>query len=77
MNVIYNSKHFWVLLYPAQQGFELIDKSWLRTLYLDGADASAFCRRMSDIPQGERTHDAVDALLDEICNEAAQPVIVH
>ena len=39
MNVIYSSKHFWILSYPEQQGFELFDKYHLRTLFLDGASA--------------------------------------
>ena len=36
MNVVYNSDHYSVLSYPAQDSVELVDKSAGRMLFLQG-----------------------------------------
>ena len=55
MNVIYSSDHFWIFAYPAQHGFELVDKCGLRTVYLDGAFAWHFRHEMEEIPEEDRS----------------------
>jgi hypothetical protein len=77
MNVIYSSKHFWILAYPEQQSFELFDKVCLRTLFLDGPLASNFCQAMEKIPETERNQERIDALLDEFCDESAHSIVFH
>lgn len=77
MNVIYSSKQFWILAYPEQHSFELFDKQWLRTLFLDGPLAMHFREAMGDIPETERNEERIDALLDEFCDEAAQSIVFH
>jgi len=77
MNVIYSSDHFWILAYPAQQGFELFDKESLRILYLDGPSASHFRQAMEEIPEGERDEENIDAFLDDYCDGAARPIVFH
>jgi hypothetical protein len=77
MNVIYSSKQFWILAYPEQHSFELFDKQWLRTLFLDGPLATHFCEAMGDIPETERNEERIDALLDEFCDESAHSVVFH
>ncbi|HEX6734565.1 MAG TPA: DUF3567 family protein [Azonexus sp.] len=77
MNVIYSSEHFWILAYPAQQGFELFDKDGMRTLFLQGASAHHFCHAMEEIPEDERDIDTIDAFLDDYCSGAARPIVIH
>ncbi|MBK7417428.1 MAG: DUF3567 family protein [Dechloromonas sp.] len=77
MNVIYSSKHFWILSYPEQQGFELFDKYHLRTLFLDGASAQNFRHAMEEIPESQRNEEEFDAWLDGLCDENAQPIVFH
>lgn len=77
MNVIYSSEHFWIFAYPAQQGFELLDKETLRTLFLQGASASHFSQAMEEIPEDERDEETIDAFLDDYCTGSAQPIVFH
>ncbi|UCV05290.1 DUF3567 family protein [Azonexus sp. IMCC34842] len=77
MNVIYSSDHFWVLAYPAQQGFELLDKEYMRTLFLQGASAWHFRHAMEAIPENERDDESIDAFLDAYCTDAARPIVIH
>jgi len=75
MNVIYSSEHFWVFAYPAEHGFELLDKDGLRTLFLHGASARHFCHAMEEIPEAERDEETMDAFLDDYCAGAARPIV--
>jgi len=77
MNVIYSSAHFWILAYPAQDGFELFDKSCLRTLFLQGPLASHFSHAMEEIPEDERDEETIDAFLDDYCCGSARPIVFH
>ncbi len=77
MNVIYSSAHFWILAYPAQQGFELFDKETFRTVFLQGAYAWHFRHAMEDIPEDERDEETIDAFLDDYCADSARPIVFH
>jgi hypothetical protein len=77
MNVIYNSEHFWILAYPAQQGFELLDKALQRTLFLQGASAWHFRNAMEDIPADERDEEHIDEFLDDYCEGTAHAIVIH
>ncbi|GHT90076.1 hypothetical protein AGMMS49545_02370 [Betaproteobacteria bacterium] len=78
MNVVYNSPHYSVLSYPAQEGFELLDKGARRILFLQGVCAHHFRDAINDIPEKERTEEAIDAFLDDYCvGGEAQPIVFH
>ena len=77
MNIIYSSDHFWILAYPAGLGFELFDKDWQRTLFLDGVSAWHFSNAMEGIPEAERDEETIDAFLDDYCAGVAQPIVFH
>lgn len=77
MNVVYNSELFSVLAYPAQQGFELVDKETRRMLFLQGVQAQCFSAAIELIPEAERTEPVIDALLDEYCAGLARPIVFH
>lgn len=77
MNVIYSSEHFWIFAYPAQQGFELLDKETLRTLFLQGPSATHFSQAMEEIPEDKRDEETIDAFLDDYCTGSAQPIVFH
>ncbi len=77
MNVVYSSDHYWVLAYPAQQGFELFDKASLRTLFLQGPLATHFRSAMEEIPEGERDEETIDEFLDGYCRGSAKPIVFH
>lgn len=77
MNVVYNSEHYSVLAYPAQQGFELVDKESHSMLFLQGIHAQCFSAAIEQIPEEERTEDTIDALLDDYCSGSARPIVFH
>ncbi len=77
MNVIYSSAHFWVLAYPAQQGFELFDKESLRTVFLQGPLAWHFGNAMDEIQGASRDEETIDAFLDDYCAGTARPIVFH
>lgn len=77
MNVIYSSDHYWVLAYPAQQGFELFDKESLSTLFLQGSLAWHFRNAMEEIPEAERDEETIDAFLDDYCAGSTRPIVFH
>jgi hypothetical protein len=77
MNVVYNSDHYSVLAYPAQESFELVDKEGHRILFLQGPLAKHFRAAIEEIPEEERDEETIDAFLDDYCAESAQPIIFH
>ncbi len=77
MNVVYNSEHYSVLAYPAQQGFELVDKAGHRMLFLQGAHALQFSAAIEEMALEERTEENIDALLEDYCAGAARPIVFH
>lgn len=77
MDVIYSSAHYWILAYPAQQGFELFDKETLSILYLQGPSASHFRMAMEEIPAESRDEETIDAFLEDYCSGTAQPIVFH
>lgn len=76
MNVVYNSEHFSVLAYP-EQGFELLDKTGRRSLFLHGISARCFSNALESIPDEERTEEAIDSLLHDYCAGSASPIMIH
>jgi len=77
MNVVYNSAHYSVLAYPAEHGFELVDKAGRRSLFLHGPSAMCFSAAIESIPDEERTEEAIDDLLGEYCIGSASPISIH
>lgn len=77
MDVIYSSAHFWILAYPAQEGFELFDKETLSNLYLQGPLAAHFRSAMEDIPAEQRDEETIDAFLESYCTGSAHPIVFH
>jgi hypothetical protein len=74
MNVIYNSDHYSVLSYPAQQGFELVDKDAMKMLFLQGPYAQCFDQAIRAIPEEERTMEGIDDFLGDYCADWATPI---
>ncbi len=77
MNIVYNSRHYAILAYPVQQGFELVDKAASRSLFVQGSVARDLRKAIDEIPDNERDEESIDALLDEYCAGAARPIMLH
>lgn len=77
MNLLYNSDHFSVLAYPAQEGLELFDKESLSMLFLQGPQAWHFRRAIEEIPEESRDEETIDAFIDDYCAGSARPIVFH
>lgn len=77
MNMVYNSEHYSILAYPAQEGFELVDKEGQRSLFIQGAVAFHFRQAIDAIPEEERDEETIDGFLDDYCEGFARPLRFH
>jgi len=76
MNVVYNSNHYSILAYPAQEGFEVVDKEAGRALFIQGEVAFRFRQAIDEIPEEQRDEETIDEFLDDYC-VAARPYSFH
>lgn len=77
MNMLYNSDHFYVVEYPAQQGFELVDKQTGRGGFILGEVAARFKDSMSEAVANGLTVEEVDELLESFGALLTQPIVYH
>ncbi len=77
MNLVYNSAHYSILAFPAQELFELVDKIGVRALLVRGSRARELREAIDSIPIEERNEETIDALLDDCCAGAAEPIRFH
>ena len=77
MNVIYNSENYYVVEYPVERGYELVDKQAARGTYLYGEAANKFAQSMQDAAAEEASEEHLDAFLDSLNTLLTMPVVYH
>ena len=77
MNVIYNSDNYYVVEYPAQHGYELVDKQSQRGTYFQGDVADRFAQSMRDAVAQTGSIEGVDEFLGCFDILMTQPVVYH
>ena len=77
MNVIYNSENYYVVEYPAQHGYELVDKHAARGTYLHGDTGDRFLASMKDAIAEDASAEHVDEFLDGFDVLMTQPIVFH
>jgi hypothetical protein len=77
MNVIYNSDNYYVVEYPAQHGYELVDKHAARGTYLYGDTAEKFLESMKHVIAEDASVEHVDDFLDNFDVLLNLPVVFH
>ena len=60
MNIIYNSENFYVVEYPAQHGYELVDKQAARSTFFQGGVAERFLESMQIAVNQDASVEHVD-----------------
>jgi len=77
MNIVYNSENYYVLEYPDQHGYEVVDKNAGRGTYFYGDIASKFrasiVRAINEDPSVER----IDEFLAGFGGAVDFPITVH
>lgn len=90
MNMIYNSPHYCVVEFAPQDapsdppgsvgaagGFEIMDKTLRREIFLRGPDAEAFRAGVQALIDREPTADEVDEFLNRYSGLMTQPLTLH
>jgi transcriptional regulator of nitric oxide reductase len=77
MNIIYNSEHYYVVEYPSQRAFELVDKDMARGTFFQGDVAEKFAQSMKDAIAENATVEHVDEFLDGFDVLLNLPVVYH
>jgi hypothetical protein len=77
MNIIYSSDNYYVVEYPAQHGFELVDKRTQRGTFFQGDVAERFAQSMQEAVSTEATTEHVDEFLGSFGVLLDSPVVYH
>jgi Protein of unknown function (DUF3567) len=77
MSVVYNSDHYYVVEYPGEQGYELVDKHIGRGTYLRGESADSFRDSMQSVIARDPTEESVDEFLSGFDSMLHQSVVYH
>ena len=77
MNIIYSSDNYYVVEYPAQHGFELVDKRTQRGTFFRGDVAERFAQSMQEAVAGEATVEHVDEFLGNFGVLLDLPLVYH
>jgi hypothetical protein len=78
MNVIYDSENYYVAEYPAQHGYELIDKHCRRGTFFQGEVADKFSQSLRDVAAEEGASvERLDEFLGDFDVLMVQSVLCH
>ncbi|CAG4887959.1 MULTISPECIES: BTH_I0359 family protein [Paraburkholderia] len=85
MQMIYNSPNYCVVEFPPEDGhlamrsggYEIVDKTMQREIYIDGAMAARFREHVQKLIEEEPSLDEVDEFLGQFDSLMHQPVILH
>ena len=77
MNIIYASDNYYVVEYPAQHGYELVDKRSQRGTFFQGDVADRFAKSLQDTVAAEPSVERVDEFLGGFDILLNQPLVVH
>jgi len=77
MNIIYSSDNFYVVEYPAQHGYELVDKRSQRGTFFQGDVAERFSQSLQAAVAEDASIERVDDFLGGFDVLLDQPLVVH
>ena len=82
MELLYNSEAFVVMQFTlvgeaAPDGYEIVDKTSRKEVYLQGAVAESFQRGVQALVQQGPSEESLDAYIAGFTVMAQQPVVLH
>jgi len=77
MNIVYNSDNYYVVEYPLQHGYEVVDKQSSRGTYFQGDVALKFRQSMIGAIGDDPSPDNVDEFLSSFGALINFPMVVH
>jgi Protein of unknown function (DUF3567) len=77
MNIVYNSENYYVVEYPVQQGYEVVDKQTARGTFFQGDVAEKFRASMIGALGEDPSSEHVDEFLSDFGVLVNFPMTVH
>ena len=77
MNLVYNSAQYYVLEYPAQHGYELVNKYTGRGAFILGDFAARFKDSIEDAAKEDPSVEHIDEFLENFQPLMTLPVVLH
>jgi hypothetical protein len=77
MNIIYSSDSYYVVEYPAQHGYELVDKRSQRGTFFQGDVAERFVQSLQAAAAEDASVERVDDFLESFEILLDQPLVLH
>ena len=77
MNIVYNSDNYYVVEYPVQHGYEVVDKQSSRGTYFQGDVANKFRESMLGALGEDPSPEHVDEFLAEFGGLIDFPMTMH
>lgn len=77
MNIVYNSENYYVVEYPVEHGYEVVDKQAARGTYFAGDVAVKFRESMMGTLGEDPSPEHVDAFLSDFGVLVNFPLTVH
>ena len=77
MTVIYNSKNFYVVEYPDERAYEVVDKFGARAAFFQGDVAARFMESLKIAIAEDASIEHVDEFLGDFDVLLSVPVVVH
>ena len=77
MKVIYSSENYYVVEYPDERAYELVDKCGASTRFFQGDVAARFMKSMRSAVAEDPSIENVDEFLSGFDALLEQPVTVH
>jgi hypothetical protein len=77
MNIVYNSDNYYVVEYPGQHGYEVVDKQSSRGTYFQGGVADKFRESMLGALGEDPSPEHVDEFLSDFGVLINFPMVMH
>ena len=77
MNIIYSSDSYYVVEYPTQHGYELVDKRSARGTFFQGDVADRFVQSLQAAVAEDASVERVDEFLGSFDILLNQPLVLH
>lgn len=77
MRIVYNSEQYFIVAYPAEEAYEVIDKTAGRGSYFGGDLAHRFRDSMRDIAVKDPTSESIDQFIADFGLALTLPAVYH
>ena len=77
MQIVYNSEQFYIIAYPSEEAYEVIDKTAGRGSFFGGDLAHRFHDSMRDIAVKDSSPEAIDDFIANFGLALTLPAVYH